>query len=85
MKITRFGLRRISVVMAITVTILFLMKHIGFLFATLIYIFIVMTYLRERRLLGRTFVSVGIAVSVYVLFRYVMVIPLPEFTLCELS
>lgn len=85
MKITWFGLWRISVVLAITVAALFVMKHIGFLFATLIYIFVVMTYLRERSLVGRICASVGIALSIYLLFRYVMVIPLPEFTLFELS
>ena len=81
MKITRYGLGRIFVVLAVTAATIYSMNYIGFLYATILYIFVVMTYLKEKSLLGRVCASVGIALSVYLLFRYVMVIPLPEFTL----
>jgi len=84
MKITRFGLGRMAVVLGVTVATLVSMDYLGFLAATVIYIFIVMTYLKEKSWLGRILASFGIATSVYLIFRYIMVVPLPEFRLFQL-
>jgi putative tricarboxylic transport membrane protein len=84
MRITTFGLVRMSVVLALTIAALIAMNIIGFIPATMLYIFSIMSYLKERSWLGRCLTSVAVTVSVYLIFRYVMVIPLPEFSLFEL-
>ncbi len=78
MKITLFGLKRVAAVLGITVAVLVSMRWLGFLFASMIYVFVVMTYLAERSLVGRLAASIGIAGSAYLIFRFVMVVPLPR-------
>jgi hypothetical protein len=78
MRITAFGLKRVGMVLAITVAVLISMKWLGFLLASVVYIFVIMSYLGERSWLGRSAASVGISLGVYLIFRYVMVVPLPE-------
>jgi hypothetical protein len=84
MKITAFGLVRVSVILGLTITALIAMNHIGFIPATMIYIFVVMSYLKEKSWVGRIITTVAVTMGVYLLFKYVMVIPLPEFTLFEM-
>jgi hypothetical protein len=84
MKITAFGLVRVSVILGLTIAALIAMNHIGFIPATMIYIFVVMSYLKEKSWVGRITTSVAVTMGVYLLFKYVMVIPLPEFTLFEM-
>ena len=78
MKITLFGLKKVAVVLGITVAALVAMQWLGFLFASMIYVFVVMTYLAERSLIGRLAASIGIAGATYAIFRFVMVVPLPR-------
>jgi len=83
MKITVFGLVRVAVILSLTIAALIAMNHIGFIPATMIYIFLVMSYLKEKSWTGRIIRSVAVTMGVYLIFQYVMVIPLPEFTLFE--
>lgn len=78
MKITLFGLKRAGTVLFITIAVLVAMQWLGFLLASMIYIYVVMTYLAERSLVGRLAASVGIAGATYLIFRFVMVVPLPR-------
>ena len=82
-KITAYGLVRVSVVIGMTVAVLVCMNFIGFVPATKIYIFAIMTYLQEKSWLGRVVTSIAVTMGVFLLFKYVMVIPLPEFTLFQ--
>ena len=83
MKITAFGLVRVAVILSLTIAALIAMNHIGFIPAAMIYIFLVMSYLKEKSWTGRIITSVAVTIGVYLIFKYVMVIPLPEFTLFE--
>jgi hypothetical protein len=83
MKITLFGLIRVSAILAFTIAALIAMNQIGFIPATMIYIFGVMSYLKEKSWVGRIITAVAVTMGVYLLFKFVMVIPLPEFTLFE--
>ena len=83
MKVTVFGLVRVAVILSLTLAALIAMNHIGFIPATMIYIFVVMSYLKEKSWTGRIITSVAVTMGVYLIFKYVMVIPLPEFTLFE--
>ena len=78
MKITLFGLKKVAVVLGITVAVLVAMQWLGFLFASMVYVFVVMTYLAEKSLVGRIAASIGISGAAYAIFRFVMVVPLPR-------
>lgn len=84
MKITAYGLIRVSVVLGMTVAALIAMNFIGFIIATMIYIFLIMSYLKEKSWTGRIITSIGVTIGIYLIFKYVMVIPLPEFILFEI-
>ena len=84
MKITAYGLIRVSVVLGMTIAALIAMNFIGFITATMIYIFVIMSYLKEKSWTGRIITSVGVTLGIYLIFKYVMVIPLPEFILFEI-
>jgi phosphoglycerol transferase MdoB-like AlkP superfamily enzyme len=77
-------LDRVSAILAFTIAALIAMDQIGFVPATMIYIFGVMSYLKEKSWVGRIITSVAVTMGVYLLFKFVMVIPLPEFTLFEM-
>jgi len=84
MKLTAYGLMRVSVVLGMTAAALIAMNFIGFITATMIYIFLIMSYLKEKSWSGRIITSIGVTLGIYLIFRYVMVIPLPEFILFEI-
>lgn len=78
MKITLFGLKRVGVILGVTIAVLIAMQWLGFLLASIIYVYVVMTYLAERSLIGRVIAAIGIPGAAYVIFRFVMVVPLPR-------
>ena len=84
MKITAYGLMRVSAVLGLTIAALIAMNYIGFILATMVYIFLIMSFLKEKSWTGRIATSVGVTMGVYLIFKYVMVIPLPEFILFEI-
>jgi len=81
MKITAYGLMRVSMVLGLTIAALIAMNFIGFIPATMVYIFLIMSYLKEKSWIGRIATSIGVTMGVYLIFKNVMVIPLPEFIL----
>lgn len=81
MKITAYGLVRVSIVLGLTIATLIAMNYIGFIAATMLYIFLIMSYLKEKSWIGKIFTSIGVTLGIYLIFKYVMVIPLPEFIL----
>ena len=83
MKITGYGLIRVGVILGITIAVLVAMNYIGFVAATMGYIFLIMSYLKEKSWTGRIFTSIGVTMGVYIIFKYIMVIPLPEFILFD--
>ena len=84
MKITAYGLIRVSAVLGLTIAALVAMNYIGFIPATMAYIFLIMSYLKEKSWTGRIITSIGVTMGIYLIFKYVMVIPLPEFILFEI-
>jgi len=84
MKITAYGLMRVSAVLGLTIAALIAMNYIGFIAATMIYIFLIMSYLKEKSWAGRIATSIGVTMGIYLIFKYVMVIPLPEFIIFEI-
>jgi hypothetical protein len=84
MKITAYGLVRVSAVLGLTIAALVAMNYIGFIPATMAYIFLIMSYLKEKSWTGRVITSIGVTMGIYLIFKYVMVIPLPEFILFEI-
>jgi len=84
MKITAYGLVRVSAVLGLTIAALIAMNYIGFIPATMAYIFLIMSYLKEKSWTGRVITSIGVTMGIYLIFKYVMVIPLPEFILFEI-
>jgi hypothetical protein len=84
MKITAYGLMRVAVILGITIAALIAMNYIGFVAATMVYIFLIMSFLKEKSWTGRILTSIGVTMGVYIIFKYIMVIPLPEFILFEI-
>ena len=84
MKITAYGLVRVAAVLGLTIAALIAMNYIGFIPATMAYIFLIMSYLKEKSWTGRVITSIGVTMGIYLIFKYVMVIPLPEFILFEI-
>ena len=84
MKITAYGLVRVSAILGLTIAALIAMNYIGFIPATMAYIFLIMSYLKEKSWTGRVITSIGVTMAIYLIFKYVMVIPLPEFILFEI-
>lgn len=80
-KFTFVEVKRVLIVVVTIVASLVLMNYIGFLFSMVIFLFVSMSYFGEKRLIPKICLSIGIGVSIFLIFRYVMVIPLPEFRL----
>ncbi|MBI5966232.1 MAG: tripartite tricarboxylate transporter TctB family protein, partial [Deltaproteobacteria bacterium] len=57
---------------------LFLTTILGFATATFVFLFILMTFLKQRGILIRIFSSLATSVIVWAIFRYFLIIPLPE-------
>ncbi len=72
------GLLRTAVTLLIATAYVLLMNVLGFYLATGLFLFVVMTYLGQKKLWIRVLVSVLVATAVYSLFHYFLKIPLPE-------
>jgi len=77
-RIDRRGFIRMLISIAICIGYLFLTKILGFATATFIFLFILMTFLKQRGILIRILSSFATAMLVWTIFRYFLVIPLPE-------
>jgi putative tricarboxylic transport membrane protein len=72
------GLIRVAAAIAICIGYLFLIHVLGFASATFVFLFALMTLLRQRGIWFRVFASLATALIVWAIFRYLLVIPLPE-------
>lgn len=57
---------------------LFLMQLIGFAFATIAFLFALMTFLGQQGIGRRILSSVAVSLIVWAIFRYLLVIPVPS-------
>lgn len=72
------GFVRMVISIGICVTYIFLMKILGFATATFAFLFILMTFLKQRGILLRIFSSLVTSILIWSIFRYFLIIPLPE-------
>lgn len=72
------GFVRMLISLAICIGYLFLTNLLGFATATFVFLFILMTFLKQKGLLLRLFSCLGTALTVWAIFRYFLIIPLPE-------
>jgi hypothetical protein len=72
------GFIRLLISIAICIGYLFLTTILGFATATFVFLFALMTFLKQRGILIRIFSSLGTAIIVWAIFRYFLIIPLPE-------
>ncbi len=71
------GFLRMILAIALCVGYLLLMQVIGFAIATVVFLFVLMTFLRQQGMLQRVASSIGVALCVWAIFRYFLVIPIP--------
>lgn len=72
------GFRRMLASIGICIGYLFLMQFLGFAVSTFVFLFVLMTFIRQKGLAVRIFASLATALFVWGIFRYFLVIPLPE-------
>jgi putative tricarboxylic transport membrane protein len=72
------GFLRMLLSIAICLGYIFLMNLLGFATATFVFLFALMTFLKQKGIFIRIFSSLVTSVSVWAIFRYFLVIPLPE-------
>jgi putative tricarboxylic transport membrane protein len=72
------GFVRMLISIGICIGYLFLTKILGFATATFIFLFILMTFLKQKGIFIRIFSSLATSIIVWAIFRYFLVIPLPE-------
>lgn len=72
------GFVRMLVAIAMCIGYLLLMQVIGFAMSTFVFLFALMTFLRQKGWVSRTISSVVVSLIVWAIFRYFLVIPIPE-------
>jgi len=72
------GFIRMLISIAICIGYLFLTNILGFATATFVFLFVLMTFLKQKGLFIRIFGSLATAILVWAIFRYFLIIPLPE-------
>ncbi len=72
------GFLRVLISIAICIGYLFLLKGLGFATSTFLFLFVLMTLLQQEKILLRIGASLIVSLTVWVIFRYFLVIPLPE-------
>jgi len=72
------GFVRMLICIAICIGYLFLTTLLGFAAATFVFLFTLMTFLRQKGMLVRILSSVATSLTVWAIFRYFLIIPLPE-------
>lgn len=77
-KIDKQGFVRATITLIIAIAYVFLMNVLGFYLSTIIFLFVVMTFLGQKKLWIRVLVTLAVATAVYSLFHYLLKIPLPE-------
>jgi hypothetical protein len=72
------GFLRVLVAIAICIGYLFLIHLLGFASSTFVFLLALMTLVRQRGIWVRLFACLATALVVWAIFRYFLVIPLPE-------
>lgn len=72
------GFVRMLISVAICIGYLFLTKFFGFATATFVFLFTLMTFLKQKGVVVRILSSLATSVTVWVILRYFLIIPLPE-------
>jgi hypothetical protein len=72
------GFVRMLISIAICIGYLFLTNILGFATATFVFLFALMTFLRQKGIFVRLFSSLATAILVWSIFRYFLIIPMPE-------
>jgi len=72
------GFGRMVIAIGMCIGYLLLMQVIGFALGTMLFLFVMMTFLRQRGLVKRAASSVFASLAVWAIFRYFLIIPLPE-------
>lgn len=72
------GFQRMLASIGICIGYLFLMQVLGFAASTFVFLFVLMTLIRQKGLTVRIIGSLTTALVVWGIFRYFLVIPLPE-------
>ena len=71
------GFLRMLGAIGICIGYLFLMQVIGFAMGTVVFLFVLMMYIGQKGMLKRVVSSVVVALLVWAIFRYFLIIPLP--------
>ena len=71
------GFVRMVLAIVICIGYLFLMQVIGFAMGTSVFLFVLMTFLRQQGLIKRIASSISASLIVWAIFRYFLIIPLP--------
>ncbi len=72
------GMLRVGAAIFICFIYIVIMQLIGFLVATIIFLFVMMSFVHQKKLTTRIIVSFVVAGSVFLIFSYFLKIPLPE-------
>lgn len=73
----RVALVRIGVVSLLIVAYIILIRYVGFLISTLLFLAVLLWYFRERRPVALVVLSLGITASIYVVFGVLAGVPFP--------
>ena len=72
------GFLRVLVAIGICIVYLVLVNLLGFVTSTFLFLFVLMALLKQKRIILRIISSVTVSVIVWAIFRYFLVIPLPD-------
>ena len=76
-RIDRRGFVRAIIAIGMSIGYLFLMQVIGFAMATGVFLFTLMAFLKQKGIVIRAASAVAVALIVWGIFRYLLVIPIP--------
>jgi putative tricarboxylic transport membrane protein len=77
-KINKAGFVNAAVTLVMAILYVLIMQIVGFFVATVIFLFAVMMYLRQKNILVRAITSITVAAAVWGIFHFFLKIPLPE-------
>ena len=72
------GFLRVLVAIGICIVYLVLVNLLGFATATFLFLFVLMALLKQKGIILRFIASATVSIIVWAIFRYFLVIPLPE-------
>ncbi|MDC7235399.1 MAG: tripartite tricarboxylate transporter TctB family protein [Spirochaetales bacterium] len=72
------GLIRSGITVGISIIYLILMQFLGFFLSTVIFLYVMMTYLGQKGQLKRIISTLAVSVVIYAIFNNFLKIPMPE-------